>query len=94
MGQALGLLEGIVGWVRAAGAPDSHRAAGALEGAVARGAYSGRLETAQIARGTALAVVEPRLPEWKWRKRRPALSALHGSIAARDRFRATQPPGL
>jgi glutathione S-transferase len=108
MGQALGLLEGIVTWMRALAPPEAqrsvaaiaresarvNRAADALEGATAHGAYGGRLNAAQIVLGTALGLVEPRLPVWKWREGRPALSGWYDVIAARDSFRTTEPPGL
>jgi len=108
MGQALGLLEDIVTWIRALVPPEpqraaeaiSHesepvnRAADALEGAIARGAYAGRLNAAQIVLGTALGLVKPRLPVWKWRERRPGLSAWYDVIAARPSFRATESSGL
>ena len=108
MGQALGLLEGIVTWMRALPPPELqraveqiarelvrvNRAADALDGATARGAYSGRLTAAQIVLGTALGLVEPRLPVWKWREGRPALSRWYDVIAARELFRTTEPPGF
>lgn len=108
MGQALGLLEGIVTWMRALALPEQqraaesiarestrvNRAADALEGAVARGAYAGRIDAAQIALGTALGLVEPRLPVWKWREGRPRLSEWYDAIAARPSFRTTAPPPL
>jgi len=71
-----------------------NRAADAIDGAIARGAYAGRLDAAQIVLGTALGLVEPRLPIWKWREGRPALSRWYDAIAARASFRMTAPPGL
>jgi len=108
MGQALGLLEGIVTWMRALALPEQqraaesiarestrvNRAADALEDAVARGAYAGRIDAAQIALGTALGLVEPRLPVWKWRDGRPRLSQWYDAIAGRPSFRMTEPPPL
>lgn len=108
MGQASGLLEGIVTWMRALLPPEPqraveaiaresarvNRAADALEGAIARGGYAGRLNAAQIVLGTALGLAEPRLPVWKWREGRPGLSGWYDAIAVRDSFRATEPPGL
>ena len=108
MGQALGLLEGIVTWIRALVPPEPqraavaialeaervNRAADALESAIARRAYAGRLNAAQIVLGTELGWVEPRLPAWKWRERRSALSSWYDGIAARASFRMTEPPGL
>ena len=108
MGQAMGLLEGIVTWMRALMAPEPqraveaiareavrvNRAADALEGAIARGAYAGRLNAAQIVLGTALGLVETRLPVWQWREGRPGLSRWFDAIAARASFRTTEPPGL
>lgn len=108
MGQASGLLEGIVSWMRALMPPESqradepiaresarvNRAADALEGAIARGAYVGRLNAAQIVLGTALGLAEARLPVWRWRERRPGLSSWYDLIAVRPSFRATEPRGL
>ena len=104
----IGLLEGIVTWIRALVPPESqraavaiareaervNRAADALESAIARRAYEGRLNAAQIVLGTALGLVEPRLPVWKWREGRPGLSGWYDAIAARASFRMTEPPGL
>jgi glutathione S-transferase len=70
------------------------RAADALEGAVAQGSYAGRVNAAQIVLGTALGLVEPRLPVWKWREGRPRLSRWYDAIAARASFRTTEPPKL
>lgn len=108
MGQAWGLLEGVVTWIRALVPPEAQRAAvaiereservnsaaDALESAIARGAYGGRPDAAQIVLGTALGLVEPRPSVWKWRERRPALSSWYDAIAARPSFRMTEPPGL
>jgi glutathione S-transferase len=108
MGQALGLLDGISTWMRALQPPEPHRAgeviaresvrvnraANALEAAIARGAYGGRLNASQIVLGTALGLVEPRLPVWKWRECRPGLSGWYDAIAARASFRTTEPPAL
>jgi glutathione S-transferase len=71
-----------------------NRAADALEGAIVRGAYAGRLNAAQIVLGTALGFVDPRLPVWKWREGRPGLSGWFDAIAARPSFRTTESPGL
>jgi len=108
MGQALGLLEGIVTWMRALMPPEPqravaaiareamrvNRAADALEGAIARGPCAGRLNAAQIVLGTALGLAEQRLPVWQWRKGRPGLSGWYDAIAVRASFRATEPPGF
>jgi glutathione S-transferase len=108
MGQALGLLEGVVTWLRSLVPPEpqraveliarestrANRAADALERAVAQGAYAGHINAAHIALGTALGLVEPRLPVWKWRERRPRLSDWYDAIAARPSFRTTEPPAL
>lgn len=103
-GQASGLLEGIVTWLRAAMEPQHvsasiarettrvNRAADALELAVANGAYAGPINAAQIILGTALGLVEPRLPVWQWREGRPALSAWYDAIAMRPSFQSTVPP--
>jgi glutathione S-transferase len=107
MGQAMGLLEGIVTWMRALMPPEPqraveaiaresvrlNRAADALEGAIARGAYAGRLNAAQIVLGTALSLAESRLPAWKWREGHPGLVGWYEPIAARASFQATEPPG-
>jgi glutathione S-transferase len=108
MGQALGLLEGIVSWLRAlASLKDQdtseiiaretirvNRAADALEVAVDNGAYTGPITSAQIVLGAALGLVEPRLPVWKWREGRAGLSAWYDTIAARSSFQLTMPPRL
>jgi glutathione S-transferase len=107
-GQALGLLEGIVTWLRLLLPPEPqravavitreservNRAADSVEIAVARGAYSGPLNAAQIVLGTALGLVEPRLPVWKWREGRPSLACWYDAVAARASFRMTEPTGL
>ena len=104
VGQALGLLEGIVTWIRALVPPEPqraavaiareservNRAADALEAEIARGAYAARLDAAQIVLGTALGLVEPRLQVWKWRERRPVQSSWYDAIAARASFRMTE----
>lgn len=106
MGQAAGLLEGIVTWLRTSMEPEHvsaiiareatrvNRAADALEVAVANGAYAGPINAAQIVLATALGLVEPRLPVWKWREGRVALSAWYDSIAATPSFQSTMPPSL
>jgi glutathione S-transferase len=108
MGQASGLLDGIVTWLRFSALPEPqqasaviarettrvNRAADALEIAVARGAYTGSMNAAQIVLGTALGLVEPRLPVWKWRQGRVRLSAWYDMIAARPSFQSTVPPPL
>lgn len=108
MGQALGLLEGVVTWLRASAMSEAehasavvtretarvNRAADALERAVAAGAYTGAINAAQIALGTALGLIEPRLPVWKWREGRVGLSGWYDTIAERPSFRSTVPPPL
>jgi glutathione S-transferase len=106
MGQASGLLEGIVTWLRASMEPEHvsaiitrettrvNRAADTLELAVANGAYAGPINAAHIVLGTALGLVEPRLPTWQWRERRSALSAWYDAIAMRPSFQSTAPPSL
>lgn len=108
MGQASGLLDGIVTWLRGLLPPQPqraseviaretervNRAADALEQAVINGAYAGPINAASIVLGVALGLVEPRLPVWKWRARRPALSAWYDAIAARPSFQSTVPPAL
>jgi len=106
MGQASGLLEGIVTWLRALRAKEPasavtvresarvNRTADALEVAMASGAFAGPMNAAQIVLGVALGLVEPRLPVWVWRERRAGLSAWYDAIAARPSFQATVPPSL
>jgi glutathione S-transferase len=108
MGQACGLLESVVTWVRtlrtkmpedesAVIARESarvNRIADALEIAVGRGAFAGSINAAHIVLGTALGLVEPRLPVWKWRDGRLDLSRWYDAIAARPSFRSTAPPPL
>jgi glutathione S-transferase len=106
MGQASGLLEGIVTWLRASMEPEHvsaiitrettrvNRAADTLELAVANGAYAGPINAAHIVLGTALGLVEPRLPTWQWREGRSALSAWYDAIAMRPSFQSTAPPSL
>jgi glutathione S-transferase len=107
-GQAWGLLESVVTWVRAVAQTESqrttvvvsseatraNRAADALEMAVTNGAYAGPLNAAQIVLGAALGLIEPRLPVWKWRDGRPNLSRWFDAIAVRPSFQATVPPPL
>jgi len=108
MGQASGLLEGIVTWLRALRPREPervsaviawettrvNRAADALEVAVANGAYAGSINAAQIVLGVALGLIEPRLPVWKWRESRSGLSAWFDAIASRPSFQSTVPPPL
>jgi glutathione S-transferase len=108
MGQACGLLEGEVTWVRTLQIKESegvsavitrecarvNRIADALEIAVGSGAFAGSINAAQIVLGAALGLVEPRLPAWKWRVGRLGLSRWYDSIAARPSFRSTVPPPL
>jgi glutathione S-transferase len=105
-GQAWGLLDGIVAWMRALQLPEDqrpltiiaretgrvNRAADALEGAMADAAYVGPVNAAQIVLGVALGLAEVRLTVWKWRERRPTLAAWYDAIAARRSFRSTVPP--
>jgi glutathione S-transferase len=108
MGQASGLLEGVVTWLRALQPPKResvatvitketarvNRTADALDSTVASGGFAGPMNAAQIVLGSALGLVEARLMSWKWRQERPYLSAWYDSIAARPSFRATEPPPL
>jgi glutathione S-transferase len=108
MGLASGLLDGAVTWLRATASPEPqpvsavvarettqvNRAADALEIAVANGAYMGPMSAAQIVLGTALGLVELRLPVWTWREKRARLSAWNDTIAMRPSFQATMPPPL
>jgi glutathione S-transferase len=106
MGQASGLLDGIVTWMRALRPPEPqraaitwetvrvNRAADALELAVANGAYAGPMNASRIVLGAALGLIEPRLPVWKWREGRFGLSAWYDAIAERPSFQSTVPPAL
>jgi glutathione S-transferase len=108
LGQAWGLLDSAVAWVRALQQSQpqrvtavitgeiarANRAADALEVAVAKGAYTGSLNAAQIVLGVGLGLIEPRLSVWKWREGRPGLSLWFDAIAARPSFRSTVPPPL
>jgi glutathione S-transferase len=102
----MGLLESVVAWLRVYRKPElqqpagiimrettrANRSADALEASVASGAYSGQMNAAQIVLGVALALIEPRLPMWKWREGRHRLSAWFNTIAARPSFEATAVP--
>jgi glutathione S-transferase len=108
MGQAWGLLEGIVTWVRALRLPNAesassvisaetvrvNRIADALETAVSGTGFGGPINAAQIVLGSALGLAQARLPPWTWRVERPRLFAWYDHIAARPSFRATKPPPL
>jgi glutathione S-transferase len=105
MGQAWGLLDSIVAWVRAQ-QPESQdtkaiveresaraiRVADALEISVAKNGYSGGLNAAHIVLGAGLGLLEPRLPVWAWRGGHPRLSAWFDTVSARPSFRSTTPP--
>lgn len=105
-GQACGLLDGAVTWLRALSPPESqrdaaviareiarvNRAVAALGDAVDKGAYAGPINVAQIMLGVAFGFADARLPAWEWRKGHPGLSGWYDSIAARPSFRATMPP--
>ena len=107
MGQAWGLLDSIVAWVRAQ-QPESQdtkatveresaraiRVAAALEISVAKNGYSGRLNAAHIVLGAGLGLLEPRVPVWAWRGGHPRLSAWFDTVSARQSFRSTVPPPL
>jgi glutathione S-transferase len=106
MGQAWGLLDSIVTWLRASRQSEpkrvaaivagetirANRAADALEVAVANGAYGGSLDATQIVLGAGLGMIEPMLRLWTWREGRPGLSAWYDAIAARPSFQLTEPP--
>jgi glutathione S-transferase len=108
MGQAWGLLDSIVAWVRAQQSLEwqhakaiveresarAIRVADALEISVAKNGYSGRLNAAHIVLGAGLGLIEPRLPVWVWRDEHPCLSAWFETISARQSFRSTMPPPL
>ena len=108
VGIAAGFLDGVVGWARATRPPENERSpraiawetarvnrvADELEAAVANGAYSGTINAARIVLGCALGWIEPRLPVWKWREGRSALSAWSDAITATPSFQATLPPPL
>ena len=106
MGLATGFLEGIVTWGRMLRNPENERAravlelemirtnrtADALEQSIAQGAYAGPdMNTARIVLGCTLGWVELRHTVWKWREKRPALSAWYDTIMAAPSFQATLP---
>jgi glutathione S-transferase len=107
-GQALGLLESVTFWLRARLLPEQQRpvetisreatrlerAACSLDEGIARGAYQGPINAAQIALGTALGVAQTRLIVWDWRQGRSNLSGWYDAIAVRPSFQATEPPPL
>ena len=107
LGFAAGFLEGIVVWGRMLRNPENerapavialeitraNRAADALERDVATGAHAGPgMNAVRIVLGCTFGWVDLRLPVWKWREGRPALSAWYDAIAATPSFRATMPP--
>jgi glutathione S-transferase len=108
MGEAWGLLEGIVTWVRALRLPNAestavivsaemsrvNRIADAVETAISAGGFGGPLNAAHIVLASALGLAHARLRAWAWRANRPHLSAWYDAIAARPSFRATEPPPL
>jgi glutathione S-transferase len=69
-----------------------HRAADALEDAVAGRVYREPINAAQIVLGAALGVADVRLHDWPWRAGHPGLSIWYDTIAARPSFRSTVPP--
>jgi glutathione S-transferase len=108
MGQAWGLLEGIVTSIRALRLPNSesasvivsgealrvNRIADALETALSASGFGGPINAAHIVLGSALGLAHARLRPWAWRADRPRLSAWYDHIAERPSFRATEPPPL
>lgn len=106
LGTAMGLIDGIAVWNRALRLPEHERAPAvlaleqtratrtldALEPIVAAGAYSGRLDAAQIALGATLGYLDRRHRVFAWRDGHPALSGWFDTIAARPSFTATLPP--
>lgn len=105
-GQAWGLLEGLVTWLRALQLPEPqrptsviaretvrvNRGVDALDAAIASGAYGGPINAGQIVLGVALGFAEARLPAWKWREGHADLAGWYDAIAQRPAFRATVPP--
>jgi glutathione S-transferase len=107
-GQAWGLLEGTVTWLRASQQPEPQRTAStiaweatrvgratdALEIAVSKGAYAGPINAGQIVLGVALGFADARLAAWKWREGHMALAAWYDAIVARPSFQSTMPPPM
>jgi glutathione S-transferase len=107
-GQAWGLLEGIVTWVRALRLPNPesasaiisaeslrvNRIADAVETAISVGSFGGPINAAHIVLGSALGLAHARLHTWTWRVDRARLSSWYNDIAERPSFRATEPPPL
>jgi glutathione S-transferase len=106
-GQAWGLLEGVVSWVRALRLPNAsassvvsgeslrvNRIADALEAAISISRFGGPINAAHIVLGSAVGLADVRLRPWTWRVNRPRLSAWYDHIAERPSFRSTEPPPL
>jgi len=107
-GQASGLLEGVVTWLRALRLPSPesidaivakeslrvNRTADALDGSIANGGFAEPINAAHIVLASALGLADARIASWKWREQRSHLSELYERLAARPSFRATEPPPL
>lgn len=107
-GQAWGLLEGAVTWLRATMVPEPQRpvstiqwetarvgrALDSLEAAVTKGAYAGPINAGQIVLGVTLGFADARLPAWNWRDGHVGLSAWYAAIVARPAFQSTMPPPM
>jgi glutathione S-transferase len=70
------------------------RAADGFEAALAEGAYSGRIDAAQIVLGAALENFARRHKVWDWRSGRPHLAAFLDGIAQRSSFTETIQPEI
>lgn len=104
-GRVLGLLDGIAVWNRELRRPESERSpsvialevtradrvADALEGAVAKGAFS-TVDAGYLALAAVLGYAQRRHTVWKWRERRPQLERWFEHASLRPAFRETVPP--
>lgn len=106
LGTAIGMMDGIAVWNRELRRPEherspsmievdrvrTNRVMDALDSDIAAGGWSGPIDAASIALGCALGYCERRHRVWPWRDGRPALAGWFDTIAARESFKATEPP--